>query len=135
MGVWGCWYYCPLGGGYNILVIPRGILLVVVFWKCYLTYENICYSRECLSFLCGNMCFILANMGILVLYLAKILSLFYGSTEIYIICMELLRRYGKVRARIFSQILLLTKDRCKRETNNNDNGIKFISDGFECQLC
>ena len=38
-------------------------------------------------------------------------------------------------AEIFSQILLLAKERYKRETNNNDNGIKFISDGFECQLC
>ena len=43
-------------GGYNILVIDRGILLVVVYWKYYLTYKNIFYSKECFSYLCGNMC-------------------------------------------------------------------------------
>ena len=52
--------------------------MVVAFWKCYLTYENISYSRECFSYLCVLSWLV----WVLVLYLAKILSLFYGSTEV-----------------------------------------------------
>ena len=68
-------------GGINILVIDRGILLVVVFWKYYLTYKNICYSRECFSYLCGNMCSILADMGIGIIFGQDTFSIlwFYGN--------------------------------------------------------
>ena len=81
------------------------------------------------------MCFILANMGIGIIFGQDTFSIlwFYGNIYyLYGISKEIW--YLKC-ARIFSQIQLLAKDRCKGETNYNDNGIKFISDGFECQLC
>ena len=102
----------PLRGG-----IISWWFLGVFYWWWYFGSATlptrISDIRENVSLIYVEICVLSWLIWVLVLYLAKILSLFYGSTEIYIICMELLRRYGKVCARIFSQILLLAKDRCK----------------------
>ena len=75
--------------GMNIRTVCQRYLYVVVFWKCYLTYEIIWYLREGFSYLCETVRFIHADDGIDVKFWVDTIFILL-RTEHTTICMEFL---------------------------------------------